>query len=57
MADSTFSFLATCVPGVEPWLERELVGQGLAVSKVEGGVEGRAPLAVIRRALFANATG
>lgn len=48
MAVSTFSFLATCVPGAEPWLEKELVRLGLAVSNVEGGVEGRAALAAIR---------
>lgn len=51
MAVSTFSFLATCAPGVEPWLAREFDKLGAVVSPVDGGVEGRAPLATIRALL------
>jgi putative N6-adenine-specific DNA methylase len=51
MSASNFSFLATCVPGAEPWLARELAHFELTVSPIEGGVEGRATLAALRRAL------
>lgn len=45
---SNLRFVATCVPGAEPWLQRELAERGVVTDAVVGGVEGRAPLPTIR---------
>ena len=45
---SNLRFIATCVPGAEAWLGRELAELRVMTQAVEGGVEGRASLESIR---------
>lgn len=51
MTASALRFAATCVPGAEPWLVKELASLGVAVATGHGAVTGRTPLADIRRIL------
>lgn len=51
MTASALRFVATCVPGAEPWLAKELASLGIAVATGHGAVTGRTPLTELRRAL------
>jgi putative N6-adenine-specific DNA methylase len=48
---SALRFVATCVPGVEPWVARELATLGVTTSASVGAVTGRATLPDLRQVL------
>lgn len=48
---SALRFAATCVPGAEPWLAKELAALGVAVATGHGAVTGRTPLVQVRRVI------
>lgn len=48
---SSLRFVATCVPGAESWVCRELAALGIASSTTTAALTGRAPLGDIRRVL------
>lgn len=48
---SALRFVATCVPGSEPWVARELERLGLTTATAVGAVTGRATLGAVRHVL------